>query len=426
MESKRIHRIKNVWTNACRFVLAVVFIFSGFVKANDPQGTAYKIEEYMEAFGIARYLPDFLPLFCSVLLAVVEFTLGVFLFFGIRRKLTSVSLFVFMLFMTPFTLYIAIVNPVSDCGCFGDAVVLTNWDTFWKNVLFLVAACSIFKWSGRMIQIVSKKSRWLISLYTLLYILAVSLYCISYLPIFDFLPYHIGANIPEGMRVPEGKKLSVYETLYVMERAGERKEFVLDEYPDSTWTLVETKTILKEKGYEPPIQDFSLYSAETGEEMSEQILTDRGYTFLLVANRLDKADDGYIDLINEIYDYSMENGYGFYCLTSSPKAEMEQWREKTGAEYAYCEADETTLRSVVRSNPGLVLMKEGTVINKWSCRNLPDEHDLSGKLEQLPLVQADSQSVQSKIVWVIACFVVPLLLFTMLDKALADRLEKRK
>lgn len=426
MENNYIHRIKIVWTNLCRFVLALVFIFSGFIKANDPQGTYYKIEDYLQAFGLLDYTPEFLPLFGSILLAVVEFTLGVFLFFGIRRKLTTISLLGFMLFMTPFTLYLAVMNPVSDCGCFGDAIILTNWETFWKNIFFLIAAISVFKWSGLMIRIISKKSQWLISLYTLLYISAIALYCVSYLPIFDFRPYHIGANIIESMRIPQGEKPSVYESLFVMEKNGERKEFTLENYPDSTWTFIDTKVILKEKGYEPPIHDFSLYSAETGEDITKQILTDKGYTFLLVANRLDKADDGYIDLINEIYDYSVENGYAFYCLTSSLKEYMEQWRERTGAEYPYCTADDITLKTIIRSNPGLVLMKDATIINKWSCRSLPDEYDLSDRLDKLSLAQMETQTLQNKILLVVAWFAIPLFIFTMLDKTLIDRLEKRK
>lgn len=426
MENNYIYRVKSIWTNFCRFALAAVFIFSGFIKANDPLGTCYKIEDYLQAFGLLDYVPEFFPLFGSVLLAVIEFTLGVFLFFGIRRKLTTISLFGFMLIMTPFTLYLAIMNPVSDCGCFGDAIILTNWETFWKNVFFLIAAFSLFKWSGLMIRIISKKSQWLISLYTLLYISAIALYCLSYLPIFDFRPYHIGANILESMRIPEGKKASVYESLFVMEKNGEQKEFTLENYPDSTWTFVDTKTILKEKGYEPPIHDFSLYYAETGEDITERILTDKGYTFLLVTNRLDKADDGYIDLINEIYDYSVENGYAFYCLTSSLNEDMEQWRERTGAEYPYCTADNTTLKTIIRSNPGLLLLKDGTIVNKWSCRNLPDEYDLSAKLENLSLAQVKLQTLQNKILIVVAWFAIPLLLFTFLDKTLIDRLGKRK
>ena len=137
-----------VWTNLCRFVLGVTFIFSGFVKADDPWGTAYKIEDYVYAFGWSDFVPSFLPLFLSCLLSVFEFTLGVYLFFGIRKRLTSIAVALVMVCMTPFTLYLALANPVADCGCFGDALKLTNWETFWKNVVLLVLALWLSSTTG--------------------------------------------------------------------------------------------------------------------------------------------------------------------------------------------------------------------------------------------------------------------------------------
>lgn len=135
------------------------------------------------------------------------------------------------------------------------------------------------------------------------------------------------------MTIPDGAKPSVYESIFVLEKNGEKKEFTLDNYPDSTWTFVDTRTVLKEKGYEPPIHDFSIMDLNTGDDITEDVLTDMGYTFLLVAHRIEEADDSNIDLINEIYDYSVEHGYRFYCLTSSPEEQIELWKDKTGAEY---------------------------------------------------------------------------------------------
>lgn len=137
------------------------------------------------------------------------------------------------------------------------------------------------------------------------------------------------------MEIPEGAKPSVYDTRFILEKDGVKKEFSLEDYPDSTWTFVEARTVLKEKGYEPPIHDFSMLSVETGEDITEKVLTDEGYTFLLVAHRIEQADDSNIDLINEIYDYSVEHGYGFYALTSSTEEDILQWRDRTGAEYPF-------------------------------------------------------------------------------------------
>ena len=231
MENKALHRANVVWTNFCRFALGIVFIFSGFVKADDPYGTVYKIEDYFSAFGWTDYVPSLAPLFLSCLMAVLEFTLGVYLFFGIRKKLTSIATALVMLLMTPFTLYLALANPVSDCGCFGDAIVLTNWETFWKNVLLLFFALWLYFNNSLILRFISKKSQWLISLYSILYSVSVVAYCIIYLPIFDFRPYYVGANIRQQMEIPEGEEPPVYETTFILEKDGVRKEFTLDNYP---------------------------------------------------------------------------------------------------------------------------------------------------------------------------------------------------
>jgi len=290
-----------------------------------------------------------------------------------------------MILMTPLTLYLAIVNPISDCGCFGDVLVLSNWETFFKNVILLSVAIIVFLGHKQLTRLVSFKTDWMISLYSLVFIVLLAFYCLRHLPILDFRPYFIGANIPEGMAIPEGAKQSVYDTRFVMEKNGVQQEFTLENYPDSTWTFVEAKNMLIEKGYEPPIHDFSLVSAETGDDITENILTSEDYVFLLIAYRLDLADDSYIDLINQVYDYSLENGYSFYAVTSSPDSDIEIWQDRTGAEYEFLVADDIMLKTIVRSNPGLLLLKKGTILNKWADEDIPDEYELSDRLEQISL-----------------------------------------
>lgn len=415
MESKQSHSIVGIWTNACRFLLALVFIFSGFVKAVDPLGTQYKIQDYLEAFGWVALVPAFLPFLASVLQAMVEFCLGIYLLFGIRRRMTTLFVVVIMGVMTPLTLWLALSNPISDCGCFGDAVTLTNWETFGKNVLLLIAAVSVFKWGNRITPLVTKRFDWLVAMYAFLYILGMTLYCYRELPVFDFRPYRIGTDIRKGMEIPEGAKPTVYDTRFILQKNGVEKEFTLDDYPDSTWTFVDSRTVVKEQGYEPPIRDFSIIRQEDGEDVTDEILTDDKYTFLLVVHQLSQADDSSIDLINELYDYSVEHGYQFYCLTSSPDSDIEDWQERTGAEYPFCLMDDITLKTMIRSNPGLMLLKNGVVINKWSVNNLPDEYVLTDRLENLPLAQVNEKTFSHKVVLVLAWFVFPLLFFSMVD-----------
>lgn len=426
LEIDKKHIVEKAWVNLCRFLLGALFIFSGFVKAVDPLGSFYKIQDYLTAFGMISWFPSYLPLFFGVALSAVEFCAGVFLFLGIRRKVAATLALLLMCVMTPLTLYLALANPVSDCGCFGDAWVLTNWQTFAKNIVLLIAAIAVFRRQDMIVPFITAKMEWMISMYTFLFVFVLSFYCLANLPILDFRPYKIGVNIKAGMEIPEGSKPSVFESRFVLEKDGKRQEFALDNYPDSTWTFVEARTVLKEKGYEPPIHDFSMMSLDTGEDITDSVLSDKGYTFLLVAHRIEEADDSDIDLINEIYDYSVEHGYGFYALTSSPEDEIELWRDKTGAEYPFCQMDDITLKTIIRSNPGLLLIKDGAILNKWSNNRLPDEYVLTGSLDKIELGMQKHVSDLKTIAYVLLWFIFPLMVVICVDILVVKRRERNR
>ena len=415
MENDKQYKIIGVCTTVCRFVLAAVFIFSGFVKAIDPLGTQYKIQDYLDAFGWSSVFPDFIPFLAAALLGMLEFCLGVYLFFGIRRIIAPRAVVALMAVMTPLTFWLALDNPVSDCGCFGDAVVLTNWETFWKNVALLAMSVVVLKWRKRLFPLVTTRFDWLIALYGFIYIFCMMVYCYRELPVFDFRPYYVGADIRQGMEIPEGKEPTVYETRFILQKDGVEKEFTLDNYPDSTWTFVDSRTIVKKQGYEPPIHDFSMINYEDGEDITDQVLADTTYTFLLVAHQLQLADEGKMDLINELYEYSLEHGYAFYCLTSSSDEDIQEWQDNTGAEYPFCLMDNITLKTMIRSNPGLMLLKEGKVIRKWSVNAFPDEYQLTGPLDAIPFGQIDNQSFVGKTIRVVSWFVFPLLFVCLID-----------
>lgn len=415
---------KRIWTNGCRFLLAVAFIFSGFTKAVDPLGSFYKIQDYLTSFGIVNWFHDGVLLLDAVLLSSLEFCVGIFLFFGIRQRIATSVGFILMLVMTPLTLYLAVYNPVSDCGCFGDAWILTNWETFSKNLVLLLAAFSVLRWRKYMVRFITLKLEWMASMYTIFFIFILSIYCLHYLPILDFRPYKIGTDIKAGMEIPEGAQPSIFESRFILEKEGVRREFSLENYPDSTWTFVEARSVLKQKGYEPPIQDFSMISLASGEDITDSVLSSRNYTFLLVAHRIEEADDSHIDLINEIYDYSVEHGYGFLALTSSPKEEIELWSDKTGAEYEYCQMDDITLKTMIRSNPGLMLIKDGVILNKWADTQLPDEYVLTDSLDKLELGRACPIDAEHTIRTLMYWFFVPLMLLLLTDLLLVKRREK--
>jgi uncharacterized membrane protein YphA (DoxX/SURF4 family) len=361
--------------------LGLVFIFSGFVKAVDPLGTTYKTQDYLSAFGLDIF--GFLASPFAFAQIAVEFAMGVCLIAGVYRKFHAILFVVFMCFMTPLTLYLALKNPVTDCGCFGDALVITNWQTFFKNIVLLAATIVVFLWYKKITPFYKvEKSQSYVTAFTYFFILCVSLYCYTYLPILDFRPYKIGADIPELMAVPENAPLDEYKTTFIYSKDGIEQEFTLEDAPkeDSTWKFVDSKTKLIKKGYESPIHDFTIVN-EDDEDITEDILSNDSYTFLLIAHKLEKASDSNIDKINEILDFCVQQGYGFYGLTSSLPADIKEWRENTGAEYPFCTMDDTPLKTIIRSNPGLLLIKNGVIINKWSNPRIPGEEMLEQALE---------------------------------------------
>ena len=390
--------MRKIVVNIARLLLALTFILSGFVKAVDPLGTQYKINDYLTAMGLGQWMPDFLTLGASVLLLAVEFIIGICLLFAIHRRLVSKLTLAIMVVMTALTLWLAITNPISDCGCFGDAIVLTNWQTFWKNVVLLAAALIIWRWPTDMIRIISVSNQWIVFNFSTLFILFIAGWCLYDLPLFDFRPYHVGANIQEGMEIPEGAPLPQFETTFILEKDGQRQEFTTDNYPDSTWTFIDSKTVQTAEGYVPPIHDFSILTNE-GDDITEEVLSQKGYAFLLISPHLENADDSQLDLINQVYEYSKEQGYPFYCLTASTDKAISRWQEMTGADYPFCSTDEITLKTIIRSNPGLVLLKQGTILHKWSYNSLPviAEEQYAKPLEQLAFGQMPTDSVPGKI-----------------------------
>ena len=411
-----MQKLRITVVNVCRFVLAATFIFSGYVKAIDPLGTLYKLKDYAAAMSLNGLLPDWMLVGVAIALGALEFALGVFMLFAVRRHVVSRITLAFMTAMTVLTLWIFVADPVKDCGCFGDALKLTNGETLLKNIV-LIACAALVAWRpADMARFISRSNQWIVRYYTVAYIVITSVYCLYTLPIFDFRPYHVGMNIKQGMEIPEGAEQPEFESTFLLRKNGETREFTLDNYPDSTWEYVDTRTVQTKKGYEPPIHDFALTTCDTGEDITEQVLTKKGYTFLLVSPRLAVADDSNFGDIDQIYEYAEENGADFYCVTASANDEIERWRDLTGAEYQFCNADETTLKTMIRSNPGLMLLKDGTIIGKWSHNALPQTDDLTAPLQQLTIGKAQNDSTTERLLIVLLTFFLPLSALTLADR----------
>lgn len=401
--------------NVCRFVLGATFVFSGFVKAIDPLGTQYKIHDYLEAIGLISYVPDIITLLTSIAIAALEFTLGVLMLFAMHRRVVSKVIVIFMAVMTLITLWLVIFNPVKDCGCFGDAIHLTNVQTLLKNIVLLVCSLVVAHWPLRMYRFLSRSTQWIAVNYTILFILIISGYCLYHLPIIDLRPYHVSANIKQGMAIPADAAQPEFNTTFILQKNGVKKEFTLDNYPDSTWQFVDSKTIMTKEGYVPPIHDFSIQRAD-GSDMTDSILANKGYTFLLISPHLENADDSNFGDIDQLYEYCQEQKIPFYCLTASTGKAISHWEDITGAEYPFRFTDETTLKTIIRSNPGLVLLKNATIIRKWSHNDLPKMEDLRGPLNKLEIGQAPKDSIGKTLTQVALWFFLPLIILVFADR----------
>ena len=423
-------RLLKMTVNLCRIIVALTFIFSGFVKAIDPIGLQYKLQDYLGAIGIPGFLPDWMLLIMAVLLAAVEFCMGIFLLFAIQRRLISKLIVVFMSIMTLITVWLVVANPVKDCGCFGDALHLTNTETLVKNIILLGCSIVIMQRPLAMFRFISESNQWIVINYTIVFIFVCSGLSLYYLPLFDFRPYHIGTNIPRGMEIPKDAEQPQFETTFIMEKGGQRKEFTLNDYPDSTWKFIDSKTVQVKEGYIPPIHDFSVADRKTGKDLTDSVLRHKGYTFLLIAPYLERADDSNFGDIDQLYEYAQTYNIPFYCLTASTAKAIQRWRDITGAEYPFCITDETTLKTIVRSNPGLLLLKDGTIINKWSHNQLPNGAKLSLPITQSALEKMPQDSVPGKILEIILWFILPLTLLTLADRLWAwskwVRLKEKK
>lgn len=417
-----------------RILLGATFIFSGFVKSVDPMGTVYKIQDYLLAFGLPGL--EKLALGFSIILCAGEFCLGMFMLLGLYRKWTSRLLFLVMLFMTPLTLYLAIANPVKDCGCFGDALIITNWQTFFKNIVLLICSIVVLKWHERITNLFTGKFYWFAGLYIVVVAIGFCLYNYYNEPIIDFRPYKIGNNIPELMSVKE-EKAPVYKNILVYEKNGEKKEFTEEDYPwqDSTWVFVDRISKLIKEGKEPVIQDFSitrLYfnSSRTAiddeENMTKELLADDNYTFLMVAYSLSDMDETYLSRFEDVNNYAQEHNYKFYCLTSSPKDIILQLERENVTNFDFCTADERVLKTMVRSNPGLLLLKDGIIVDKWADRNVPNEVQLNKPIQELSISQIHKNMENSKnvVYKFILILILPLLGIKLFDALIYQRKKK--
>lgn len=373
-----------------RFFVGLLFIFSGLIKANDPVGFGYKLQEYFLVFGM-DYLNDY-STWIAIVVCAFEIILGALLLLGIAGRQVAWGLLLLILFFTFLTFYSAFFEVVTSCGCFGDAIPLTPWQSFIKDLVLLAFILVIFVKRHKIKPLI--KSSFTSNLLTFLIIIlsfGIGIYTMSYLPFIDFLPYKEGNNLPKLMEVPEGAALDEYELTYTLKNAasGETKKMTDKEYmdqkvwEDESWEIVgEPTSVLVKKGYQLAIPDLNITDAE-GNQVTEQIIQNPYFNFIVVSTdvtKLSPLDYVAFDKINQtIREISAEENIRAVLLTASSSADAAYLNSQLDLILEIFYADAVPIKSMVRSNPGVMLMQNGTVVKKWSKNSFPTKEELIEK-----------------------------------------------
>ncbi len=366
--------IIKVITWLSRIVFGVAFIFGGLSKAVDPLGSVYIFDDYFVAFGMEWLMP--LSLVFAFFLNTLEFVVGVAVLLGLQMRISAWIGLLFMAFFTPLTLYLAITDPVPHCGCFGDAWIMTNWETFYKNILILAAAIVIFIQKDKITPLLSNKKDWWIIAGLTIAVVWLSFFCLRNLPVIDFRPWKVGNNIAEKLEpIQEGesKFIFVYENV----ETGEKKEFKKDNLPSADeWKYIDREEIVIKEEIPSPIENFSILD-EIGIDYTDYYIEKEDYHFFVVAYNLYTTNiNAFINRIDQFVKEVENDGYSIIVLTSSSPTTIDKFTQEHNIDYQFFISDERELKTIVRSNPGLVLLKNGIVFGKWHHRNIPSYKEI--------------------------------------------------
>ena len=379
--------MKHMLLRVSRLIVGLLFIFSGLIKANDPLGFGYKLQEYFEVFHIT-FLNDF-SVAIAIVLCTLEIVLGALLLLGFYAKKVSWGLLLLIIFFTFLTFYSAFFKVVTSCGCFGDAIPLSPWQSFSKDLILLVLILIIFTQRDQIKPLTANhKTQSIGSGLILIFSLGFGIYTYNFLPILDFLPYKIGNNIPKLMITPPGVPLDLYEITYSLnnKNTSETKKMTDKEYlktgiwKDTNWEIVgEPINRLVKKGYEVKIKDLKIVDSQ-GIDYNKEILENPYYNLVIVGYDLSKANARGIGDLNAIAINAAENyNVRSVLLTSNSAQDAATFSDENKLVMEVFYADGIPLKSMVRANPGLLLLKNGMVVNKWHFNNLPSYDELARK-----------------------------------------------
>lgn len=352
----------KVLVGVSRIFVGIFFIISGFIKLNDPLGFSYKLVDYFAADVLNLEFLQPYALGLAVVIVVLEIMLGLLLIIAYQVQSTLILLLGMIVFFTFLTFYSAYFDKVKDCGCFGDAMKITPWQSFWKDV-FLTTLIVIITLGRKYLKpFFSKFSNVIISFIGFIACLGYGYYVLMHLPMIDFRAYKIGANIEEGMSVPEGAAPAVFDYIWKFKENGEEKLITTSgDYPKTTGDFIGVTTEVVSEGYEPPIHDFSI--EKDGEDYTSEMLG-KEKLVIIVGYNLSKSEEQGFENVSTFVKKAKSSGYTVIGMSASGKEGIDKVVTKYNLPIDFYFCDETALKTIIRSNPGILNLEKGVVTQK--------------------------------------------------------------
>ncbi len=399
--------IALVWT--FRLIVGLVFIVSGFGKAIDPWGTVYKFEDYVNILGLTTLEP-FIS-FGAFALPVVEFLLGVFVLFGLYRRMAPLLVVALMGVMTPLTFYLAVTDRMADCGCFGDVIVLSNWSTFFKNLILLASSVYLLFYNRRVRNIYGVGVQWLVWALSMAFVLELEYLGYNYQPLIDFRPYKVGTALYDG---PKADSQIEDEFVFIYSKDGVEKEFTIDSLPDEEeWEYVDRRAkTLAPIDYLP--KKNGVVILDSGFDRTSELLDRDGEQLLFVFTDLSKISISVTYIINELNEFATDRGVSTFGVTSDGEEAIAYWNDISMAQYPMYFMEDTEMKILARGNPALVYVKEGKIMWKRTLDSLSAERLLRADADMMSI--NEDISPEKALKWIAGCYVLAMIFVLFINR----------
>lgn len=389
-----------------RFIVGLVFLFSGFVKIIDPAGVGLIIEEYFKLIGLGNWHTFYLII--GALLSIAEMLLGIGVLIGLKMKIMVKGALAFLLFFTALTFMLAVFDPITDCGCFGEAVKLTNWDTFFKNIILLFLALVLYYQKDKFIPIAPPKWEWIFTGVFALFLTTISIYSYRNLPMIDFMEFKVGTNIKERLDFTAQNQVKEFETILIYSKDGKTEEFSINDIPDSTYTFIDSKTVERKKTQTLKPMDFAV-SDKSGNYITDSLLSIKGHLFIATSPFAEYLGKRRSAKLNELYDSLSKREIPMILLTGSLQQQNDLLAQKYNLKMPIYHTDFKTLYTMNRSFGGLLFLYDATIISKWAVSDIPSK-DIDVLLNEDPELMAAKAKIGENLTLEFTIFILLLII----------------